>query len=84
MAWLVIDIRLICRLDFFSLLLLKDKVKVLIAMVLRSHYSQFLLFSESPVVLQNVWNHCVIHQNLVEHVDDQNVSRNTVLEKKIT
>ena len=45
--WWVIDIRLTSRLDFFSLLL-KSKVKVLIEIVLRSHYSQFLLFSESP------------------------------------
>ena len=38
--------RLVCRMDFFSvsLLLLKSKVKVLIAMVLRSHYSQFPSF----------------------------------------
>ena len=49
-AWLVIDRRLICRLDVFSLLSLKSKVKVLVAMVLRSHYSQFLLFSESPMM----------------------------------
>ena len=46
-AWSVIYIRLICRLDVFSSLSLKSKVKVLIAMVLRSHNSQFLLFSES-------------------------------------
>ena len=45
-AWLVIDIRLICRLDFFSLSV-KSKEKISIAMVLRSHYSQFLLFSKS-------------------------------------
>ena len=76
-AWLVIDMRLICRLDFFSLLL-KSKVKVLIAMILRSHYSQIpsLLISPRhhqrfPMVLPNFLNHCVIHENLVEHVDDQ-------------
>ena len=32
----------------FTSLVLKSKAKVLIAMVLRSHYSHFLLFSESP------------------------------------
>ena len=56
---------------FLSLLLLKSKVKVLIAMVLRSHNSQFLLFSESLMMSPNFWNHCVIHQDLVEHVDIQ-------------
>ena len=70
-VWSVIDIRLVCRIDFFSLLLLKSKVKALIAMVLPSHYSQFLLFSESPMISPNFLNHRVIHQNLVEHVDDQ-------------
>ena len=48
-------------------------------MDLRSHFSQFLLFSESPMMSPNFLNHCVIHQDLVEHVDDQKkiVSRNT-------
>ena len=38
-------------------------------MVLRSHFSQFLLFSEFPMVLPNVLNHCVIPQVLVGQVD---------------
>ena len=46
-AWLVTDIRLLCRLDLFTSLLLNSKVKILIAMVLRSHNPQFLVFSES-------------------------------------
>ena len=65
------DIRLVCRPDFFSSLFLKSKVKVLFAMVLRSHYSQLLLLSESLMMLPNFLNHCVIHQDLVEHVDNQ-------------
>ena len=62
---------------FLSLLLLKSKVKVLIARVLRSHYSQFLLYSESsissaiPDGVAKFLESCVIHQDLVEHVDDQ-------------
>ena len=70
-AWLVIDTRLIYRQDSRFLLLLKSKVKVSFAMVLRSHYSQFLLFSESPMMSSNFLNRCVIHQHLVEHVDNQ-------------
>ena len=55
---------------FLSSLLLKSKVKVLIAMILSSHFSQ-CLFSESSEMSPNFLNHCVIYQNLVEHVDDQ-------------
>ena len=40
-------------------------------MVLRSHFSQFLLFSLFPLVLPNFLNHCVIHHELVEHIDNQ-------------
>ena len=40
-------------------------------MVLRSHSSQFLLFSEFPMVLPNLLNHCVIPQALVGQVDNQ-------------
>ena len=57
---------------FLSLLILKSKVKVLTAMVLRYHCSQFLLFSESPLMSPNFLSHCVIHQDLVEHVDNHN------------
>ena len=56
---------------FFVLLLLKSKVKALFAMVLRSHCSQFLLLSESPMMSPNCLNHRVIHQDFVEHVDNQ-------------
>ena len=54
--WSVTDIRLICRLDFVSSLLLKSKVKVLIAMVFRSHCSQsfFSESSTSSVILDGV------------------------------
>ena len=77
-AWLVTDIRLICRPDLSSSLLLKSKVKVLIAMILRSNYSLFLFFSQNlrhhqwfPMVLPNFLNNCAILQDLVEHVDNQ-------------
>ena len=46
-------------------------------MVLRSHYSQFLLFSESstssaiPNGVTKFLEKLLIHQDLVEHVDDQ-------------
>ena len=40
-------------------------------MVLHSHFSQFLLFSEYPIMSPNFLNHCIIHQILVEHVDNQ-------------
>ena len=49
----------------------ESKLGVLIAMVLRSHCSQFLLFSESSMVLPNFFNHHVIPQNLVEQADNQ-------------
>ena len=39
--------------------------------VLHSHFSQFLLFSESPMMLPSVLSHCVIHQALVGQVDNQ-------------
>ena len=55
----------------FVLLLPKNKIKVLTAMVLRSHFPQFPLFSECPIMSPNSLNHCVIHQDLVEHVDNQ-------------
>ena len=55
----------------FVLLFPKSNVKVLVAMVLRSHSSQFLLFSEFPMVLPNLLNHCVIPQALVGQVDSQ-------------
>ena len=66
-AWLVID----TVQTFFVLVLPKSKIRVLIAMVLRSHFSQFLRFSESPTMSPNVLNHCVIHEDFVEHVDNQ-------------
>ena len=71
-ARLAIDIRIICRPDFFVLLLPKNKMEVLTAMVLRIHLSQFLLFSQYPIMSPNFLNHCVIHQDFVEHVDNQN------------
>ena len=40
-------------------------------MDIRSQFSQLLLFSEFPMVLPNFANHFVIHQVLVEHVDNQ-------------
>ena len=40
-------------------------------MVVRSHFSQFLLFSEFPMVLPNFVNHCVNPQTLVGQVDNQ-------------
>ena len=46
-AWLVMDIGHFPPSRLFVLLSSKSKLQVLIAMVLRSHYSQFLLFSES-------------------------------------
>ena len=49
-AWLVIDIRQFLSSRIFPLLLPKSKVKVLVAIVLRSHFSQFLLFSESQMM----------------------------------
>ena len=55
----------------FVLLLPENKIKVLAAMVLRFRFSQFFLFSEYPIMSPNLLNHCVIHQDLVEHVDHQ-------------
>ena len=49
----------------------KSKVKALVAMVLHSHFSQFLLFSESPMMLPNFLNHCTIIQVLFGQVDNQ-------------
>ena len=40
-------------------------------MVLRFHFSQFLLFSESLMLTPIFLDHRVIHQDLVEHVDTQ-------------
>ena len=82
-ARIVIDMRLICRQDFFSLFSLKSKVNVLIAIVLRSHYSQFLLFSWWPMISPNFLNHCVIHQNFVEHVDDQKTFQGILISSRV-
>ena len=38
-------------------------------MVFRFHFSQFLLFSEFPMVLPNFLNHCMILQALVWQID---------------
>ena len=56
---------------FLPLLFPRSKVKVLVAMVLHSHFSQFLLFSESPMMLPNFLNHCMSLQALVGQVDSQ-------------
>ena len=40
-------------------------------MVLRFHFSQFLLSSELPMMLPNFLNHCVNHQDLVGQVEHQ-------------
>ena len=53
------------------MLIPKNKIKVLTAVVLRSHFSQFLLFSEYPIMSPNFLNHYVIQQDLVEHVDNE-------------
>ena len=56
---------------FFLSVSPKSKVKALVAMVLQSNFSQFRLFSESPVMLPNFLNHCMILQALVGQVDNQ-------------
>ena len=43
----------------------------MVVMVLRFHFSQFILFSEFPIVLPDFLNHCVIPQSLVGQVDNQ-------------
>ena len=74
-AWLVIDIRQICRLDFLSLLLRKSKVncnRFFAPTSLNSFFSQNPRHHQRfAMVLPNFLNHCVIHQDLVEHVDNQ-------------
>ena len=62
----------------FSLSLFSESnVKALVAMVLHYHFSQFLLLSESPMMLPNFLNRCIILQALVGQVDNQNASGNT-------
>ena len=60
-----------CRPDFVLSLSEKNKVKELVASPLHSHFSQFLLFSESTMMMPNFLNHCVIRQALVVQVDNQ-------------
>ena len=69
----------------FSLLLLKSKVMVLIAMVLRSHFSQFLLFSESFDIISDFRWCCQISWRIEKNSSgsrwacwrSKNVSKNT-------
>ena len=62
----------------FPRLFPKRKVKVLIAKVLRSHYSQFLRFSESPMMSPNFLNHCVIISSGTRMLTIKNTSGETV------
>ena len=48
-----------------------SKVKALVAMVLHAHFSQILLFSDSPMVLSNFLSHCIVLQVLFGEVDNQ-------------
>ena len=56
--------------ETFPLLLPKSKVKVLVAVVLRSHLSQFLR-SSVFLMVPNFLNQCVIPQALVGQIDNQ-------------
>ena len=56
---------------FFPLLFPKSKVKVLVAMIFHFHFSQCLLFYESPMMLPNFLIHYVIPQALVGQLDNQ-------------
>ena len=56
-AWLVINFGRFPLFRLFVLLVPKNKMKVLTAMVLRSRFSQFLLFSEYTIMSQNFLNH---------------------------
>ena len=49
----------------------EKQAKVLVAMFFHSRFSQFLLFSESPMMLSNFMNHYVILQALVGQADNQ-------------
>ena len=53
-----------CRPDNMSLLSLENKLEVWIVTVLHLHFSQFLLFSDSSMVLPNSSRNRVIHQDL--------------------
>ena len=70
-TWLVINIRHFPLSRLCCLALTKNKMKVLTATALRSHFSQLLLFSEYPMMSSNFLNRCAIHQVLVERVDNQ-------------
>ena len=70
-AWWVTDLRRLLSSRLFSFSFSENKVKVLVAMALHSHFSLFLLFSESPMMLPNFLNHYVILQVLVGQIDDQ-------------
>ena len=49
----------------------ESKAKVLIVMVLNFHFSQFLLFSDSPMTLPNSLNYCVVRQDHLGQVGNQ-------------